>query len=345
MSYPILTGAVLVEANGAALNNQGTDEGRRTDNAVVTKSFRIGSNTYPYVSGQAWRRWWREVLYEDFNWSKSSVTRRQKSAYTEGNPIKYEEDDIFGYMTARKKEEGGTFKRTSPLKNSLLISVIPNTVNRDVAHFSRNLEPGEDIIPFESENYTTYLQGAFTVSLFDVGRFEVGPGRDIPNSFTEENEHLSEIIDGRYELPREKRIKRVQDTLKALSVLRYGANLTRNLSDVSPVMVLIGFLDGGNAPFQKLCEPTKGETGVLLNMERLKSVLQDYSDRFILGDGGSIYFGYRPTILTNEERVVTEFEKEPLAIQCVGSPREAIEQAAQQVEAIFNEMESSQSKN
>ena len=107
MAYPIITGAILVEANGAALNMAGQEEGGRTGNVIVVKQVRIGRNRYPYVSGQAWRRWLREVLYQDFGWGKSPVKREKKSAYTEGNPVKYEEDDIFGYMAARKRAKKG----------------------------------------------------------------------------------------------------------------------------------------------------------------------------------------------------------------------------------------------
>lgn len=193
MANPIFTGAILIETNGAALNNAGQDEGTRTENAVVVKQIRVGRLRYPYISGQAWRRWWREVLYADCNWRRSPVTAPStKQAYTAGNPVEYEEDDLFGYMVARKsstgsrepdgaqKEEGGTYRRISPLKNSLLISVLPNVIESDFGHFTRNLPPDATPIIYESEHYTTFLQGAFTLSLRDVGRFEVGEMRDIP---------------------------------------------------------------------------------------------------------------------------------------------------------------------
>ena len=180
MAYPVITGAILIEANGAALNMAGQEEGGRTGNVIVVKQIRVGRNRYPYISGQAWRRWLREVLYQDHGWKQSPVVRERKSAYTEGDPIQYEEDDIFGYMAAKKRgEQGGTQRRVSPLKNSLLISVIPNVIADDYGHFSRNLQPGEDIIPFEHQHYTSPLQGTFTISLLDVGRFEVGEMRDL----------------------------------------------------------------------------------------------------------------------------------------------------------------------
>jgi len=344
MPYPVLTGAVLIEANGAALNNAGQDQGTRTDNAVVIKQIRMGRLRYPYVSGQAWRRWWREVLYEDFEWTPSEVIREAKSAYTKGDPIQFEEDDLFGYMAARKRDKGkgggGTYRRVSPLKNSLLISVIPNVIERDFGHFSRNLPPDADIIPFESEHYTTYLQGVFTISLADVGRFEVGEMKDLSEDIAEEHSDNLVEADGSLQIPLEERIRRVKDVLLALERLRYGARLARNLSDVAPVAVLVGFLDGGNAPFQRLFETDVNREGVTLNLDRLRSVLTDYKDRLLKGEDSSkaLFFGYRPTVLMNEEEVLKAFENDGLFCECIevsGTPREAIESAAGLVESVF----------
>jgi len=342
MAYPVLTGAVLVEANGAALNNAGQDQGVRADNAIVVKQIRIGRLRYPYVSGQAWRRWWREVLYEDFGWTPSEVTREAKSAYTRGDPIQFEEDDLFGYMAARKRDKGkggGTYRRVSPLKNSLLISVIPNVIERDFGHFSRNLPPDADIIPFESEHYTTCLQGVFTISLADVGRFDVGEMKDLSDDIAREyGEELVER-DGSLCLSLSERIRRVKEVLLALERLRYGAHLARNLSDVAPVVVLVGFLDGGNAPFQRLFEPDVNRESVMLNLDRLRSVLTDYRDRLlkVRDDVKALFFGYRPTVLANEDEVLKAFDEEPFneCIEVCGTPRGAIETAADLVESVF----------
>jgi len=355
MTYPILTGAVLIEANGAALNNAGLSEGARVDNAVVVKQIRIGRLSYPYVSGQAWRRWWREVLYSDFGWNPSPITREKKSAYTAGDPIVYEEDDLFGYMIAKKsskkdktedeKSTGGnkseTQRRISPLKNSLLISVLPNVITNDFGHFSRNFPPGEDIVPFESEHYTTYLQGTFTISLTDVGRFEVGEMRDISKDTVDmykdkiENKETEGIV----YLSKKERIKRVRDAVLALARLRGGAHLARNLSDVSPVVVLVGFLDGGNAPFQKIFQPDENNERVILNLDRLSSIIKTYQDRLLkTKEGKSIFFGYIPTILANERKVIESLENQsPFKehIEVTGSPKEALERVANMIEYVI----------
>jgi CRISPR-associated protein Cst2 len=358
MSNPVLTAAVLIEANGAALNNAGNDTGQRLDNAVVVKQIRVGKNTFPYVSGQAVRRWWREVLYADFGWKPSPVTREAKSAYTEGNPIQYEDDDMFGYMAAKKvkkasrKEKGadvatvdketvdevpggggGTQRRVSPLKNSLMVSVLPRTITSDFGHFSRDLPvDNPNMVPFEHEHYTTVLQGAFTLSLQDVGRFECGLMRDLSQDAADMG-MATEIEAGEgnakprvLELALDERRKRVVETLQALGRLRHGANLTRNLSDVAPVVVLLGLLDGGNAPFQNLFTPV-GEEKVALNLARLVSVVKDYKDRLL--EDKRLYFGYRPGVLANEEEVVAALTAGLEGVQFfVGTPGEAIWQVA-----------------
>ncbi len=357
MAYPVLTGAILVEANGAALNNAGQDEGLRVDNAIVVKQIRVGRLRYPYISGQAWRRWWREVLYQDLGWTPSTVTviKKPQQAFTVGDPIRYEEDDLFGYMVARKRTRGrpqtaeeeeetaqqgaaGTYRRVSPLKNSLLISVLPNVIERDFGHFTRNLPPDADPLLYEAEHYTTYLQGVFTISLTDVGRFEVGEMHDISDEILQAHQPILQRVDERvYRLPSEQRIKRVQDVIQALARLRGGARLARNLSDVTPVVVLVGFLDGGNAPFQRLFEPDENNERVRLNLTRLQSVLSDYKDRMLTKNGASLYFGYRPTVLANEDEVLDAFRSEAFQniLTVSGTPKDALEAAAQAVEGVM----------
>lgn len=347
MTYPVLTAAILIEANGAALNNAGSDSGAgRLDNTVVVKQIKIGRHAYPYISGQAVRRWWRETLYADFGWAPSPVTREAKSAFTLGDPITYADDDVFGYMAAKKapkkgrgkeKEKpasetvempldneptaknedeasGGTQRRISPLKNSLLVSVLPNVITTDFGHFSRDLPvDNPNMVPFEHQHYSAIMQGVFTISLVDVGRFECGPMRDIPmevhSDKTIEVQPTDKLSKPRIlAMPVPIRRQRVADAIRALGRLRYGANLTRNLSDVAPVIILGGFLDGGNAPFQSLFTynnnyDNNGQTQ--LNIARLRSVIKDYKDRFLASQ--ILYFGYRPGILANEAEVLAAF--------------------------------------
>jgi CRISPR-associated protein Cst2 len=266
-----------------------------------------------------------------------------------------EKEQIKGAESPKRKKWAeaakGTNRRISPLKNSLLISVLPNVVVRDFAHLSRHQQDiqirllpdsSQDPLLWGSEHYTTYLQGVFTISLSDVGRFVLGEMADLSEDIV--NEHKGVLQkdannDRTYWLPKEERIRRVKEVLLALARLRGGAHLARNLSDVTPVVVLVGFLNGGNAPFQRIFEPDDNNERVLLNLTRLRSVLEDYQDRLLVeGNDKALFFGYRPTVLANEVEVLEQFQNDELfsrLIQVTGTPQQALERAAEKVESVF----------
>ena len=127
-----VVGLMLIDAPHSALNNAGSDAGDRTDNIVRVKTIRKGRVRYPYVSGQAFRYWLRETLEDKFNWNMSPISRESKIAFTEANPIEYPDDDVFGYMRALKKKDGGTVTRISPFKNSPLVSVVGQNPTNDI---------------------------------------------------------------------------------------------------------------------------------------------------------------------------------------------------------------------
>ena len=230
------------------------------------------------------------------------------------------------------------------MKNSLLISVLPNVISDDFGHFSRNLPPGTDIIPFEAEHYTTCLQGVFTISLTDVGRFTLGEMYDLSKDIVQGHEmelRQDEDESQVYWLPKEKRAERVKQVIQALADLRGGARLARNLSDVRPVAVLIGFLDGGNAPFQRLFKPDENNENICLNLERLRSILEDYKDRVLEpADGGkALYFGCRATVLANEKEVLKAFKEESPFKECIEvlrTPKMALKRVADLVRPMFD---------
>ena len=131
-----LIGLTLIDAPYSALNNAAKPKDRPSENVVVVKTLRKGrrGNIYPYVSGQAWRNWWRTTLDQEFDvWKSSPIEKleKQKVAYTAVDPIAYDDDDVFGYMRAEKQgDDDKTLTRLSPLKCSPLISIAPPNSNR-----------------------------------------------------------------------------------------------------------------------------------------------------------------------------------------------------------------------
>ena len=82
-------GFILLDVDVAALNNAGKSSSTNFDNAVATKKIFKNGKSYVYVSGQAWRYWWRDSLQKNLAWEASPITRDKKIAFTNANPIKF----------------------------------------------------------------------------------------------------------------------------------------------------------------------------------------------------------------------------------------------------------------
>jgi CRISPR-associated protein Cst2 len=282
-----LIGLVLIDAPYSALNNAGTEASQSTENIVVVKTLRKGSQTYPYVSGQAWRNWWRTTLGEEFDWSLSPIEREKKIAFTAADPVAYDDDDVFGYMKAQKKE---TLTRLSPLKCSPLISVEPHRPTNDFGVMAR--QEG-DPVPYEHQFYSCVLKGIFSLDLDGVGAFwDVNRTgyKNISEGYVatiEEAGGQQAAENSPWILPRDVRVRRCRQTLEALPVLSGGAKLTSHLTDVTPKLIVLSVLNGGNHPFMNVI--VERESGGELSIPALEQVIADYADYFL----DSIYIGRR----------------------------------------------------
>jgi CRISPR-associated protein Cst2 len=294
-----IVGFMLVDAPHSALNNAGMDAGERTENIVRVKAIRRGRNVYPYVSGQALRYWWRSTLEEKYEWKLSPVIREKKIAFTHANPVEYDDDDIFGYMRALKEKEGGTVTRSSPLKNSPLISVISQTPTNDFGVMAR--QEG-DPVPYEHEFYSTILKGIFSLHLDSVGVFYAIEKTGYKNMYprleeTAEKSGAQKEGD-RWIMPKDIRVKRAKETIAVLPYLSGGAKQTSHLTDVSPKFLVLAALNGGNHIFMNIAKEDNGEVAV--SMEAIEEVIQDYSENLLT----DIYIGRREGFMDNLENKI-----------------------------------------
>jgi CRISPR-associated protein Cst2 len=283
-----VNGFMLIDAPHSALNNAGNDSSERTENIVRVKAIRKGKKVYPYVSGQALRYWWRTTLEEKFNWNISPIEREKKIAFTSANPVEYDDDDVFGYMRALKKADGGTVTRLSVLKNSPLVSIVGQVPTSDFGVMARH---EGDPVPYEHEFYSTVLKGIFSLDLDNVGVFykseKTGYRNMYPELETIAEKNGAEKIEDKWVMSTEVREKRAKDVLKALPYLAGGAKQTSHLTDVSPKLLILAGIDGGNHLFMNLVREEKGEA--LVDVAALEEVISDYSD-ILLTD---IYIGRR----------------------------------------------------
>lgn len=306
-----IQGFMLIDVDVAALNNAGKDTATRLDNAVMTKKIRKNGKEYPYVSGQAWRFWWRETLVNSFGWEMSPIIREKKIAFTEADPFKYPDDDIFGYMrakkdeitdpkTGKKKSKDITLTRVSPLKNSALIAVAYNPI---IQNWSSMTRQEGDAVPYGIDEYCAIMKGMFSIDLEQVGTFSMSN----KTGFMNINELMKKnmINEGAIEIDdpvakdknkeplklvrvsKDIREKRVKDTILALKTLSGGAKQTTNLADVTPKLIVLTRFKTGNHPFSHLGKEDLGK--VVFSIDALKEVIEEYQDQF----DGKIYVGRR----------------------------------------------------
>ena len=332
-----LIGLTLIDAPYSALNNAGTEASQATENIVAVKKLQKGRNTYPYVSGQAWRNWWRTTLEQEFDeWKNSPISREKKIAFTEADPVTYDDDDVFGYMRAQSEMQGRkkvnlTVTRLSPLKCSPLISIASQMPTNDFGVMAR--QEG-DPVPYEHQFYSCVLQGIFSLDLTAVGAFSSINKTgylNIADSYVPKIQDAGGIQKDEkspWVLPKELRVRRCQQTLNALSILSGGAKLTSHLTDVTPKLIILSVLDGGNHPFMNLIVERDGIGQ--LSFDALREVVEDYADRFC----DAIYIGRRTGFMDELHADLTEFANNT-SLPCnvvYDSPNKVITQLAQRLE-------------
>lgn len=347
-------GFVLLDVDVVALNNAGRSTQSNFDNAVATKKIRKNGRNYVYVSGQAWRSWWRESLQKNIGWELSPITRDSKIAFTEANPIKYADDDIFGYMKAAKEavldEEGNpvldkkkkektenvTVTRISPLKNSAIISVASVTPEENWSSMAR--QEG-DSVPYGKEEYSAIMKGMFSLDLTQVGTFSdynktgyVNLSQKLKKETLDQGaEEIKDKFVPNHKLIRlgkDVRINRATDTIKALKNISGGAMQTSNMGDITPKFIILATTKTGNHPFSHIATNNGAyDEYAILNMEALTEVIQDYKDDF----EGKIFIGTRTGFMDDKKDELKNLKEKFNDLICLGTINETIDAYCEQL--------------
>lgn len=266
-----VTGLFLIDAPASALNNLGSIPGERFDNSTGVKVINARDGSYPYVSAQAFRYWLRTTLEGlGIGWQAAPVYREEKIAYTDANPVLWWDDDLFGYMRAPSKRESAkakreadesrigetetqeTVTRAAPFRVSTLVSIAPVRPTSDFGVMAR--QEG-DPVPHEHQFYRTALKGLFSLDLTACGTFwyrnKTG-FRNLDEVRMEVAKKEGLILlehEKAYQLPTERRIKRIAALFEGMSRLEGGAKQSLHYTDVSPDLVIIAVTKGGNHIF------------------------------------------------------------------------------------------------
>lgn len=344
-------GFVLLDVDVVALNNAGKATTSNFDNAVATKTIYKNGKSYVYVSGQAWRFWWRDSLQKNIGWKLSPVIRDNKIAYTNANPIEYADDDVFGYMRAaseettddngKKKNTNITVTRVSPLKNSAIVSA---SSVRPVENWSSMARQDGDSVPYGKQEYSAIMKGMFSLDLNMIGTFsnynKTGY-KNLSDKLKEEAIEKGAVeFDDEYvenqkliQLPLTLRRERAIDTIKALKNISGGAMQTNNMGDVTPKFIVLATTNTGNHPFSHIVKSRgdRDET-VVLNIDGLCEVLNDYRDNFI----GRVFIGKRAGFFDDDSDALSELQTKFKGLVVYGSVNEMIDEFCEQIK---NQME------
>lgn len=318
-------GFFLIDVDVVALNNAGKNVMSHFDNGVATKSIIKNGRTYTYVSGQAFRYWWREALQKNYGWRLSPIVRENKIAYTNANPIEYPDDDIFGYMRAASEEETDekgkikkkniTVTRVSPLKNSAVVSAC---AVRPVENWSSMARQEGDSVPYGKQEYSAVMKGMFSLDLNMVGTFSnynKSGYQNLSDKLKKEAlekgvVEINDIFDSERKLvrlPVKTRLQRTLDTISALKNIVGGAMQTNNMADVTPKFIILATTSTGNHPFSHIATSFgEKDEKVKLNISALKEVIEEYRRNYV----GKIFIGKRAGFFDDDTNELSELQKE-----------------------------------
>jgi CRISPR-associated protein Cst2 len=239
--------------------------------SIVKKVTLPDGNEIPYVSGQAMRRYFRDK-WEEMGLKISPVHRvtvgEAASAGSECNPVDYIDDDLFGFMLAKK---GETNKRTSPVRVSPAVAFFHYQEDRDLGvriTEEGKKDPTKMMPPFETEVYYNYFICSLLVDLERIGRF----GDD---NYGKKRAPKDLSVD-------DKR-KRLKALIEAMRHLWGGGKQARFLTDISPKFVIYTRQSAKKPIFLERIEMKEDET---IDARSIANTLDDESDiveRVIVG--------------------------------------------------------------
>lgn len=356
---------MLFDCPASALNmsNQTPEEAGRGEMASAVKFIRSKQGRFPYVSAQAFRYWLRTTLENtpELEWFAAPIIREQKIAYTDADPIRFWDDDLFGYMRApskkieavEKRERDKTkiditpvstdITRVSPFKVSTLVAISPVPITYDFGTMSR--QEG-DPVPHGHQFYQAILKGMVSLDLNSAGNFSYRNKtgyKNLDDYRIEEarKNKLQEIVhDKSFRLPIEERRKRIKSLLKGIGILYGGAKQSLHYTDVTPKVFIGMVIKGGNNPLQYIIvADDKGLPSI--HVEALREMVNVWGDQIL----SKLYVGWvkgfyddqctklKQTLEEIQQEIKTTRKGENLSnyenLYTIGHPREILDRLAE----------------
>lgn len=272
MTTNSITITYLSKVSLASLN--GSD--KEVDNINPIKKVTLQSGEeLPYVSSQAIRRALRDKI-EELGHSLSPVGESSTSKgapKTALDPIKYIDDDLFGYMDAQAGKDGGAGTsnvRTSPVRVESLLALATYKGDLDYATNFMGKKIGLNPNIFETEIHSGVYRGTILIELDRIGReFEIV--EETKGKTTTPSLQTKELVSN------EEKAKRVHALIDALQMLWSSGRQSRFLADISPKFFAAALMKSKNPIFLEAVN--LNESGQI-DTKGIKSVVNDY-EKFI----------------------------------------------------------------
>lgn len=301
MSY--LAGKIVMAVTAGAPNN-----GKGSSTMGEVKLARAHGGTYPYVSAQAFRRWTRETMVAR-GAVPSPATRvgkdqgKAQKATTEGDPVKYADDDLFGFMKATAKaDNGATTLRDSPFMTGTFLSVEPVRLTEDFGVMSRGIDMP---VLHSHQFYTADLAAPFLLDVPRIGTFTF-PGKNgagKPN-YLNEDDALKKAADAleagarqitfrgqpALRLPLGMRQDRAAMLLEALADLAGGAKKALHYGDRTPALIALVPMAGGINPLGFVIDGAEDGSGLEVRADALRKELKAWEGEW----EAPVRIGWRP---------------------------------------------------
>ena len=252
MKVNSITITYLSKVTFASLSGSDSD----ADNINTIKKITLDDGTeLPYLSSQAIRRALRDQL-QTLGWVLSNITAgtEKAPATTESNPVKFIDDDLFGFMDAI-----GDTQRTSPVRVESLVALSKYQGDMDFGTNYMGVEKGGTPNIFETEFHSGIYRGTILIELDRIGKGSARAGF--------KHEKSEDLL----ELKKSEKIERVIAFIDAFQNLWSSGRQSRFLADISPKFMAGALMKAKNPIFLESVEYP-------INIENLKSVENDFSE-------------------------------------------------------------------
>ena len=302
------------------------------ENLNVIKKIREGFWDFPYASAQAMKRALRDTL-KGLGYETSPVVNTAP-ARTVGDPVRYIDDDLFGFMEAgSKKSERSDVNRLNGIRKAVvsmtpLLSLSAFDDNVDFGANMMGLQAGGNPMPYETEVHrgwyrvSLYVEldrigtdAGFITELQEIKRTEDDDVAPLLQNHPEEYDFIAPVPEDKKkklkkglatfkrvcqdELSKDERYIRAKALIDAIRFLAPSGRSSNWLIDLTPKLMVAAYVKGARTPFLEtpLIEHAKeGEKKDEINLANIKSVYQTFKDGI-----EDIVVGYRKDLIKTSE--------------------------------------------